>query len=113
MSARRSQSGQASVELVALLPLVAVVGFALWQAVLAGQAAWLAGSSARAAARASAVGDDPRAAASSLLPRSLRHGLRVDTPSPGTVRVRVGVPAVVGTGRVATFTSSAHFAVQR
>jgi hypothetical protein len=113
MSLSRSESGQASVELVALLPLVAVIGFALWQAMVAGQAAWLAGSSARAAARASAVGGDARAAAAALLPGALRHGLRVDTPADGTVRVRIGVPSVVGTGRLATFTSTAHFAAQR
>ena len=46
MSVSRSESGQASVELVGLLPLVAVIGFALWQAMVAGQAAWLTGSSA-------------------------------------------------------------------
>jgi hypothetical protein len=107
------EAGQASVELVALLPLVAVVAFALWQAVVAGQAAWLAGSSARAAARASAVGADARAAAAAPLPGSLRRGLRVDTPSPGTVRVRVAVPSVVGAGSLGTFTSTAHFASQR
>jgi hypothetical protein len=107
------EAGQASVELVALLPLLAVVAFGLWQAVVAGQAAWLAGSAARAAARASAVGTDARAAASALLPGSLRSGLRVETPSAGTVRVHVAVPAVVGTGRLATFTSTAHFSPQR
>jgi hypothetical protein len=113
MSLSRSESGQASVELVALLPVVAVIGFVLWQGVVAGQAAWLAGSSARAAARASAVGADARAAAAALLPVPLRRGLVVDRPSTGTVRVRIRVPAVVGAGRLATFTSTAHFAVQR
>src|SRR5436309_9978154 len=109
MSVSRSESGQASVELVGLLPLVAVIGFALWQAVVAGQAAWLAGSAARAAARADAVGGDPRAAAAELLPGSLRRGLKVELPSPGTVRVRVAVPSVIGSARLATFTSAAHF----
>ena len=113
MSWTRSESGQATVEFVALLPLVAVVGFALWQAMVAGQAAWLAGSSARAAARASAVGGDVRAAAASVLPGSLRHGLRVERRSDGTVRVSVRVPSVVGPGRVATFSSTAHFEAQR
>src|SRR5213076_2420307 len=83
------------VELVALLPLIAVLVGLLWQAVVAGQAVWLAGSSARAAARASAVGGDPRAAAAGLLPRTLRRGLRVDLPSGGSARVRVRVPLVV------------------
>lgn len=113
MSQTRSESGQASVELVALLPLVAVIAFGLWQAVVAGQAAWLTASSARAAARASAVGADARAAAAALLPGGLRAGLRVDAPSAGTVRVRVGVPSVLGAGRLATLTSTAHFAPQR
>src|SRR5437763_12839015 len=113
MSFTRSQSGQASVELVALLPLIAVIGLALWQAAVAGQAAWLAGSSARAAARASALGGDVRGAAASVLPGPLRRGLRVDEPSDGTVRVRLGVPVVVGLGRVATITSTSHFTVQR
>jgi Flp pilus assembly protein TadG len=113
MSLSRSESGQTTVEFVALLPLLALVGFALWQAVVAGQAAWLAGSSARAAARASVVGADPRAAAESVLPGSLRGGLKVDSGGDGTVRVRVGVPSVVGSGRLATFTSTAHFVPQR
>jgi hypothetical protein len=113
MSLVRAQSGQATVEFVALLPLIAVIGFALWQAIIAGQAAWLAGSSARAAARAVAVGGDPRAAAVAVLPGSLRHGVRVERRGDGTIRVRVGVPSVVGGGRVATFSSTAHFEAQR
>src|SRR3954471_2109877 len=109
MSRIRSESGQASVEFVALLPIVAVIGFALWQAMIAGEAVWLAGSCARAAARASAVGADPPAAAEQLLPLGLRRGLRVDRPSAGTIRVRIGVPSVVGSARLATFSSTAHF----
>jgi hypothetical protein len=113
MSLVRAQSGQATVEFVALLPLIAVIGFALWQAMVAGQAAWLAGSSARAAARAAAVGGDPRAAAVAALPGFLRQGVRVQRRGDGTIRVRIGVPSVVGGGRVATFSSTAHFEVQR
>jgi hypothetical protein len=113
MSLVRAQSGQATVEFVALLPLIAVIGFTLWQAMVAGQAAWLAGSSARAAARAAAVGGDPRAAAVALLPGPLRRGVRVERRGDGTIRVRVGVPSVVGGGRVGTFSSTAHFEVQR
>jgi peroxiredoxin len=43
------ERGQATVEFVALLPLLVLVGFAAWQAAVAGQAIWLAGSAARAA----------------------------------------------------------------
>jgi hypothetical protein len=53
----RSTRGQASVELVALLPLLALNALALWQGVVAAQAAWLAGGAARAAARAQALGE--------------------------------------------------------
>src|SRR3954454_8433177 len=113
MSLRRSENGEASVELVALLPLIAVVGLALWQAVVAGQAAWLAGPSARAGARASAVGGDPRIAAASTLPGTLRGGLRVEKRPDGTVRVRIRLPSVVGAARLATLTSTARFEVQR
>ena len=55
MAAWRREVGQASVETVALLPLVVLVGALLWQAVVAGQALWLSGAAARAAARAAAV----------------------------------------------------------
>ena len=78
-TARRSRPGelgQATVELVALLPLMVVLGAVLWQAVLAGQAIWFAGSAARAAARASAIGADARAAARRVLPDHLEDGLR-------------------------------------
>ena len=84
-------SGQASVETVALLPLVALVGALLWQGLLVGQAAWLAGSAARGAARAQAVGADPRAAAAAALPERLRRGLVVRAGA-SDVRVRVRVP---------------------
>ena len=95
-----SSSGQASVETVALLPLVVLVGALLWQGLLAGQAAWLAGSAARGAARAAAVGGEPRVAARAALPSRLRSGLVVRVAASGAVRVRVRVPAVVGGGSV-------------
>jgi len=46
MCGLRSQDGQASVELVALLPLAGALVALLWQALLAGEALWLSGSSA-------------------------------------------------------------------
>jgi hypothetical protein len=96
------ERGQATVELVALLPLVAVLAGALWQAAIAGQAVWLAGSAARAAARASAVGADAGAAARSVLPARLEDGLVVTRVGGGRdgVRVTIAVPAIVGHGHV-------------
>jgi hypothetical protein len=90
-----SQRGQASIELVAAVPVVLVVGAIAWQLALAGHAAWLAANAARAGARAQAVGDDPAAAARSALPRSLEHGLEVERVGDGGVRVSVGVPLLL------------------
>lgn len=98
-------------ETVAVLPLVALVAVLLWQGAVLGQAAWLAGSAARAAARAQAVGTDPERAARSVLPTRLRDDLSVRVGETG-VRVRVGVPAVTGGSRLLTVGASAHLPSQ-
>jgi hypothetical protein len=113
MSHIRAEDGQASVELVALLPLLAVLAAVLWQAVLAGQAAWLAGTAARAAARAEAVGGDPAAAARRVLPARLVHGLGVKAGGDGSVTVSVPVPLAVGHGRLATIVEQARLPSQK
>ena len=99
-------------ELVALMPLLAVVIALLWQAVLAGQAIWLAGSAARAAARADAIGLDATAAARRALPGRLERGLSVSSHGDGKAAVSLKVPSVVG-GALATVGASARFAPQR
>jgi pilus assembly protein CpaE len=88
----RSQLGQASVELVATVPLVLLAAAIAWQLALAGQTAWLCANAARVAARAEAVGRDGRAAARSALPSALRSGLEVSRRGGGAVRVRVRLP---------------------
>lgn len=106
---RRGERGQATVELVALLPLVAVLAGLLWQAVVAGQAIWLAGSAARAAARATAIGADAGAAARRVLPARLQRGLVIDRDgTDGGVRVAIAIPAVVGATRLATVSARAR-----
>ena len=107
---RRAERGQATVELVALLPLLAVLAGVLWQGLVAAQAVWLAGSAARAAARASALGADERAAAARVLPARLQRGLLVRrvTGGSGGVRVAVAIPAVVGSGSLATVSARAR-----
>lgn len=109
----RDGRGQASVELVAVLPLVAVLALALWQVAVAGQAVWLSGSAARAAARAAAVGTDPLRAGQRVLPDGLARGLRVSAGRDGSVTVRVAVPLVVGHGSLTSFEERARFAPQR
>ena len=104
--------GQASVETVALLPLVVLVGALLWQAVVAGQALWLSAAAARAAARAAAVGADVDAAARATLPPRLASGVRVRAVD-GGVGVTVRVPSVLSGGSIATVQARAAFPRQR
>jgi hypothetical protein len=104
--------GQASVELVGVLPLVALLGLLCWQAVVAGQAVWLSGAAARAAARASALGQDPTAAARRALPGALAPGVRVHSDQPGAVELRLTIPAVVGGLDLAAVRARARFAPQ-
>jgi hypothetical protein len=91
----RCQRGQASVELVAVLPAIVLAGLVAWQIVLAGHAAWLCAGAARVGARAAVVGRAPAPAVRSALPAHLERGLRVEQPSPGRVRVEVRLPWVV------------------
>jgi len=105
------ERGQATVEFVAVLPLVAVVGFAVWQAAVTGQAMWLAGAAARAAARAEAIGAEPEPAARRVLPPRLEDGLRVQTPD-GGVTVTLRIPSVVGGGSLGSTSARARFVPQ-
>ena len=49
MRAGSGEAGRRASSSVALLPLVALFGALLWQAVVAGQALWLSAAAARAA----------------------------------------------------------------
>lgn len=109
---RRAQRGQASVELVALLPVLVLLAGLAWQAVVAGQAVWLASTASRSAARAEALGADAAAAARGAVPPALRPGLRVRTDDGGVV-VRLAVPSVVGGVRLGSVTGRAAFPDQR
>jgi hypothetical protein len=90
-----AQSGQASVELVAMVPFVLLIGAVVWQLTLAGHTAWLTANAARAAARADTVGRDVSAAARSALPGSMEDGLEVKRLDQGGVRVSVRVPLLL------------------
>lgn len=110
---RRAERGQATVELVALLPLLAVFVGLLWQAVVAGQAVWFAGSAARAAARASAIGSDAGAAARRVLPDRLERGLVVDREhGQEGVRVAIEIPTVIGTAALGRVSARARLQEQ-
>lgn len=94
-SDERTQRGQASVELVAMVPFVLLVGAVAWQLALAGHTAWLTAHAARAAARADTVGRDLTGAARSALPRSMERDLEVRRLREGGVRVSVQVPLLL------------------
>ncbi len=94
------ESGQASVELVALLPLILTLALAAWQGVVAGQEHALAASAVRAAVRAQLVGGDPRSAARGALPGGLAGAVRVARRADGRVEVRLPLRMVVGGARL-------------
>jgi hypothetical protein len=91
--ARQREGGQASVELVAVLPVLAVCVLVAAQAVAAGWTLWTAGNAARAGARAEHVGGDGEAIARRALPGRLRRDAEVR--SDDGLRVRVRVPELV------------------
>ena len=113
MLSLRSDDGQATVELVALLPLVGLLVALLWQALLAGETVWLSGGAARAAARAVAVGADPADAARAVLPDRLEGGLHVEREPDGAVTLVLRVPAALGSGTIAPVIARARFEAQR
>ena len=78
------ESGQASVELVAVVPFVILAALAAWQIALAGHTLWLTAGAAGAAARADTVGASPeRAAPGRALPEAMERGLWVERVGAG------------------------------
>ena len=86
-------TGQASVELVAVLPALAVCLVIAGQTVAVGWALWSAGNAARAGARAEQVGSDVESAAREALPSAFRRSAVIR--SGDGVRVKVRVPALL------------------
>ena len=93
MSATR-QSGQATVEALAVLPLVLVAALAAAQLLAVGYSSVLAGNAAEAAALAVAGGGDPRAAAREALPGWSSAHARVSVRG-GEVRVLLRPPTLL------------------
>jgi hypothetical protein len=90
LAARR---GTASVELIAVLPMLVLAVLVAAQIALAGASLWSAGIAARAGARAAHVGRDASNAALRALPPALRRGASVSKRR--GVRVRVPVPKLI------------------
>lgn len=107
MRGARSEGGQASVQLVAIVPALVIATLLVAQLALAGHALWSAGTAARAGARAAHVGGGPRRVALRALPPGLRAGAEVRRQG-GGVRVRVRVPSLLpGIPRVPLVASTA------
>ena len=90
------EDGQAAVEMVALLPWLAAVLLVAWQFVLAGDARSSAAVAARAAARAVAVGADPRPPRASGCRGGCAAGCACARAPAASVSVSVRVPALAG-----------------
>ena len=88
------ERAQASVEVVALVPALALVLLCAWQAAMAGWALTAAESASRAGARAALVGRPPAGAALAALPASMRAGATA-SESGGRIVVTLRVPSVV------------------
>jgi hypothetical protein len=107
---RAKESGQVSVELVAVLPALVLVVLLVAQFAIAGYALWAAGGAARAGARAAYVGGDGKRAARRSLPVALRRdatirardglavGVRAPSLVPGLPRIPVTARAELGVG---------------
>lgn len=80
---RRGEGGQVAIALVAVVPAFVLIALALAQYALAGHAAVSAATAARAAARASYAGTDPKDAARAALPPSLGEDARVSVDEEG------------------------------
>jgi hypothetical protein len=92
---RASERGQATVEVVALLPLVVAAALAITALLAAGQARELAGHAATAGAMAIMQGGDPADAARAAAPGVPRTRMSVRVRG-RTVRVRIRPRAPFG-----------------
>lgn len=109
----RTAHGQAAVELVVLLPLIAVLLAGAWQLVLAAHTQWSAAAAAGAAARAHAIGRPELEAARRSLPDSLDRRVKVSDGEGGGVAVEVRIPTILPGLHLGSLTARATFADQR
>jgi hypothetical protein len=89
-----SARGQATLETIALVPLLLIVGVGLMQLLAVGYASVLAGSAAEAGALALAGGTEPKAAALRSLPGWSKAHARVEVEG-GRVEIRLRPPSLL------------------
>ncbi len=90
-----AESGQASLELVGLFPLVLLLIVFAWQAVLTGVSAHMASNSAEEGARAAAVGGDVDGAARAAVPGWLADNITVRRQGTTSVQVTIRPPLLL------------------
>jgi hypothetical protein len=90
----RGERGQASLELLGLVPLLVAIALAAAQLLAVGYSSVLAGNAAEAGALALAGGGDPRAAARDALPGLSGAHARVSV-SGGEVQVQLRPPTLL------------------
>jgi uncharacterized protein (UPF0548 family) len=91
---RVTEIGQATIEVVAFLPVLVLAGLAIMQMLVAGAAREYAGHAAEAGALAVGDGRDATAAARDAIPGWSAHRLTV-TAEGRKVRVRLRPPAIL------------------
>jgi pilus assembly protein CpaE len=94
---QKVDSGQVSLEMVAMVPLAVLVVVVCLQFVLWGVSFVWSGVAATAAARAASLGDDPGAAAADALPSGVQSFTTV-TSNGSRINVRVSPPLLLGDG---------------
>ncbi|UJA20672.1 pilus assembly protein [Thermoleophilia bacterium SCSIO 60948] len=94
MSIRCGEGGQASVELIAVVPALLLAGLIGLQMALAGLSWSHADSAVEAGALAAAGGGEPEAAVRSSLPGWAREGAEIEADG-GEVRLRLEPPSIV------------------
>jgi len=90
----RTETGQATIDALGVIPLVVLVVLAMWEMALIGYTDVLASNSAREAARAWAVGEPCQPPAEKPLPKAWREGMKAVQLADG-VRVTLKVPFVL------------------
>jgi len=90
----RGERGQASVELIGMLPFLVLAALLVWQLLLVGYAVTSAENAARAASRVEARGGNGAKAAERVVGSPLRKGIRTEMDG-GKAVVRVRVPLIV------------------
>jgi hypothetical protein len=88
----RASAGQATVEAIALVPVMVAIGLGILQLLVVGYASVLAGNAAEAGALALAGGADARAAAKQALPGWSRARASLEVEG-GRVEVRLRPPS--------------------